>query len=222
MKLRKLSQTLLVAAAFASTSAMAAQITYDSTLASVRTDQDGQSLSFQQFNSSMGTLNSVTLSFDTTISTTIVATALPGSDVYVSLMAELFLTHPNTTQLYYGSATLFDEHLLSVGGSGTASTGGSIAINGSGLTISASDFALFTHTGPGTGYALAPLYVMSSSLSEGDDAHVAFNTYVAGTAHVTYDYTVAAVPEPETYGMMLLGLGMVGLVAQRKSRAART
>jgi hypothetical protein len=30
--------------------------------------------------------------------------------------------------------------------------------------------------------------------------------------------TVTAVPEPETYGMMLLGLGLVGTIARRRSK----
>lgn len=37
---------------------------------------------------------------------------------------------------------------------------------------------------------------------------------------VGFDYAVAAVPEPETYGMMLAGLGMLGLVARRRARQA--
>jgi hypothetical protein len=221
MKLRKFSQVLLAAAAFASASAMADQISYTSTLASDLTDQD-QALSFKQFNSSLGTLNSVTLSFDTTISTTVDAIAPAGSTVYVSLMAELFLTHPDTvTPLYYDSVTLFNNHSLTAGAGGTASTSAFATISGSGLTMSASDFALFTHIGAGTGYTYAPLYVMSTSSWEGDDGEVKFTTYAAGTAKVTYDFTAAPVPEPETYGMMLLGLGLVGLVAKRKSRSAQ-
>jgi hypothetical protein len=221
MKLRKLSQVLLAAATFASASAMADVVSYNSTLSSALTDQD-QSLSFQQFNSSLGTLNSVTLSFDTTISTTVSSIASPDSTVYISLLAELFLTHPDAvTPLYYDSVTLFDNQSLTAGAGGTASTSGSATISASGLTISASDFALFTHAGAGTGYVFAPLYVQTSSSWEGDDGQVKFMTYAAGTAKVTYNFTAAPVPEPETYGMMLLGLGVVGLMAKRKSRSAR-
>lgn len=221
MKLRKFSQALVAAAAFASASAMANTISYTSTLSSAPTDQD-QALSFKQFNSSLGTLNSVTLSFDTTISTSVGFIAPTGSTVDVSLFAELFLTHPDTvTPLYYDSVTLLNNHSLTTDAGGTASTSASAAISASGLTISASDFALFTHVGAGTGYTYAPLYVMSTSSWDGDDGKVTFATYAAGTAKVTYDFTAAPVPEPETYGMMLLGLGLVGLVAKRKSRSAQ-
>ncbi|HAT30084.1 MAG TPA: hypothetical protein DCW29_04305 [Janthinobacterium sp.] len=45
-----------------------------------------------------------------------------------------------------------------------------------------------------------------------------FSTAAAGEVRVTYEYSVAAaVPEPDTYGMLLLGLGLVGCVARRKS-----
>jgi PEP-CTERM motif len=33
------------------------------------------------------------------------------------------------------------------------------------------------------------------------------------------DFNVAAVPEPETYGMMLLGLGLIGFIARRRKTA---
>ena len=43
------------------------------------------------------------------------------------------------------------------------------------------------------------------------------------SATFTFGYTVSAVPEPSTYGMLLLGLGVVGAVAQRrKSQVTRT
>ncbi|RZT09374.1 PEP-CTERM protein-sorting domain-containing protein [Duganella sp. CF402] len=217
MKLRKFSQVLLAAASFASASAFAGQVTYNSTLASALTDQD-QSLSFQQFDSSLGTLDSITLSFNTNISSTVDVIALAGNTVKVSLLAELFLTHPdNVNPLHYQSAQLFDQLELS----GTTSATGSAAFGASGLTISASDFAMFTHAGPGTGYVYAPLYVMTTSSWEGDDGQVNFTTYAAGSASVTYNFTTAPVPEPETYGMMLLGLGAIGVVAKRKSRSAQ-
>ncbi|WP_229258415.1 PEPxxWA-CTERM sorting domain-containing protein [Duganella rivi] len=37
---------------------------------------------------------------------------------------------------------------------------------------------------------------------------------------VTYGFTVTAVPEPETYAMMIAGLGLVGFAARRRKHAA--
>ncbi|MRW89131.1 PEPxxWA-CTERM sorting domain-containing protein [Duganella sp. FT80W] len=42
----------------------------------------------------------------------------------------------------------------------------------------------------------------------------AFDAY----AKVTYNY-VSAVPEPETYAMLLAGLGLVGMMARRRKSA---
>ncbi|MEO8079084.1 MAG: PEP-CTERM sorting domain-containing protein [Caldimonas sp.] len=45
-------------------------------------------------------------------------------------------------------------------------------------------------------------------------------TYVDGTK-VVVDFTAAPIPEPETYAMLALGLGMFGAVgAARRRRAA--
>jgi len=39
-----------------------------------------------------------------------------------------------------------------------------------------------------------------------------------GTAVIGYDYIFAPVPEPETYAMLLAGLGLMGFVARRRQR----
>ena len=40
-----------------------------------------------------------------------------------------------------------------------------------------------------------------------------------GTASLSYDYVLSAIPEPETYAMFLAGLGLMGVVARRRTRA---
>jgi hypothetical protein len=42
---------------------------------------------------------------------------------------------------------------------------------------------------------------------------------ILGTGFVGADYTVTAVPEPETYALMLAGLAAVGFVARRRKAA---
>ena len=47
-------------------------------------------------------------------------------------------------------------------------------------------------------------------------------SYNAGLEHdsVVLAYRVAAVPEPETYALMLAGLGLVGAIARRRRSVA--
>jgi hypothetical protein len=54
-----------------------------------------------------------------------------------------------------------------------------------------------------------------SSINMGYDLH----TIPAGhSATIGYEY-VMAVPEPETYAMLLVGLGLLGISVRRKKRA---
>lgn len=41
-----------------------------------------------------------------------------------------------------------------------------------------------------------------------------------GVAFISADYTVTAVPEPETYAMLLAGLGVMGAIARRRNNKA--
>lgn len=47
-------------------------------------------------------------------------------------------------------------------------------------------------------------------------AGVADGQWDSGTLTIGYDDHIAAVPEPETYAMLLLGLGAVGAIARRR------
>jgi len=55
---------------------------------------------------------------------------------------------------------------------------------------------------------------MTSLLAAGD---YSLSTMTFGTpGYYAFETTVTPVPEPETYGMFLAGLGMLGLIARRK------
>lgn len=52
----------------------------------------------------------------------------------------------------------------------------------------------------------------------GYELHISGTPILAGLNHSTFDmrFEVSPVPEPETYGMMLAGLGLMGYVARRR------
>ena len=68
----------------------------------------------------------------------------------------------------------------------------------------------------GTEYALNPISAWFFSTIEGVQA--AGLKTAARYALAVYPGDVAAIPEPETYAMMLAGLGLMGFVARRRKR----
>ena len=72
-------------------------------------------------------------------------------------------------------------------------------------------------------------YYLSLSAQNGgiadfsNSAHLSFDMDkgVALTSSSGYQYGVAAVPEPETYAMLMSGLGIMGLVARRRKSVAK-
>jgi hypothetical protein len=52
---------------------------------------------------------------------------------------------------------------------------------------------------------------------------LSFTSTTGGDAGIALDnITITPVPEPETYALMLAGLGLVGFTARRRSNAAKT
>lgn len=67
--------------------------------------------------------------------------------------------------------------------------------------------------------ALAVAQLMGYSTNDDHSISLAYKIGTIGigkTVTIGYSYTIAAVPEPETYAMLLAGLGMVGFIARRR------
>jgi len=67
---------------------------------------------------------------------------------------------------------------------------------------------------PGLNPVLLPSSLSPSSFTSGEIR--VYTTGVVYTSYLSSLAPIAAVPEPETYALMLAGLGLVGLVARRK------
>lgn len=60
------------------------------------------------------------------------------------------------------------------------------------------------------------VFMRLNTLVNGAALQIFVESESATAAANKFSYTVAAVPEPETYGMLILGLGLIGAVVRRK------
>lgn len=178
-----------------------------------------------KFDSNLGTLTSIKFGLTGLVQGVGKAESLDAaaSDVTLNLAALLTLTRPDASTLTVAnplfsqqfSLSAFDGSIDFAGTSG-ASTG-SRSSNGYGAfsSNSSSDFALFSAAGGGL-INLGLKAIGSSSATGSGNLVSQFQTAAAGDVSVTYEY-VSAVPEPDTYLMLLTGLALAGVMARRKS-----
>lgn len=222
MKLNKITSAVFVAAAMMAGAAHADTYTVDlSAIASTKVSFIDQLMSFSGFDVSKGTLTGVTLDIYSQVNAQVDLTNNNGSDrtLDVSIPVTLKLIAPGGKQLD-DSARLLSSQLFvgkKVGTvAGTASDTAEIILHSS-TSYSGSDLSLFTAQS-----------TLSSELSVSANAGLNVNRVKAiysntatGYGQVTYTFTPAApVPEPETYGMLLAGLALLGVVAKRSKRSA--
>ncbi len=188
-------------------------------------------LSLGKFNTALGTLNSIRFDLTGTVQGIGKAESLDASatNVTLSLGSTLTLTRPDASTLVVSnplfaknfSFTSFDG-AIDFGGTSGGSTGTQTSSKSNSFTsTSANDFALFSALGGG----LINLGLSGVGVSNGSGSGnliTSFQTASAGNTSVTYDYTAAPVPEPETYAMMLAGIGLLAFANRRKASKALT
>lgn len=106
----------------------------------------------------------------------------------------------------------FDTYTFTITDPGTV-FGGAFAVYTTGFTVVLQDAtftSIGTDTSPSDGFSFSGLSAGSYALS-----FLGFSTAGAGYGGVISTVT-APVPEPETYALMLAGLGMVGFMASRR------
>ena len=218
MKLNKIAQALFVAGCFVSAAASAATQTFTSNvIASTQTDLTAM-LNFAQFNATLGTLTSVKFDLYANVAGKVDLTNYNDDaiTVPVSLSVDVWLNRPDASTLILFSAPLLNQNATIDGGAGMLNLHNSYSLSNSASFNGSSDLALFT----GAGDVATLFSAKAFTQANGDGVEADFMTTVGGYGKVTYTYTAAPVPEPETYGMLLAGLALVGVAAKRKSRKA--
>ncbi|ELX10039.1 hypothetical protein Jab_2c21260 [Janthinobacterium sp. HH01] len=220
MKLNKITALLLTASCLMATAASAVTLTV-SNASNVIVSQDtdwSDFLNFQKFNPALGILTSVTFELYSHLDGSVMLTNYNDDpvDVPVTLDVSVFLDRPDSSNLVLISASLFNTVITVAGGGGTGSTSNGFLAYNSATYSGPGDLALFT--GPGSINTLITAQATSTTSGDGIDAQ--FATTADGYGTVTYAYT-PAVPEPQTCGMLLLGMGLMGVLAKRQQTRAR-
>lgn len=223
MKLKQFAAaSLCVAAATFSTSSMAAVKEYTITAVPSSLTSILATLDIHQFDTALGTLTGITIEYGSTVVGQVAlsnTSTTKAKTTTVGLSSTMTLTGPGALALGSDTDTLFSGVLATAAknSSNVVVASGTAHLDSS-VSLASSSFSLFE----GTGNVAASLSIKANGTSVGQTGITSkFTTYADGVGKVIYTYEVTPVPEPETYGMLLLGLGVVAFAAKRKARAAQ-
>lgn len=220
------TKTLVAAAALVATSAYAGTVTYtDSGATQVPNWTD--SLLVSKFDSSLGTLNSVTVTFSGYNTGTLAVENLSAGGGLMQLAGSATFALSSSVWNFTGSAvasnsftaTAFDGKYDYSGTSGATFTNATGAYSNSITLTSASDLSNFIGAG---NLSFDVVTTGGSSYTGTGAAVVEFHQVAGAQVNIVYNYTeastpgVSSVPEPESYALLLAGLAAIGMVKRRR------
>jgi len=213
---------LLAASAITATASTEGPITTSTPISPTSTDWI-DTLSFAQFNPALGTLDSVTLDFSSTLTTTLSVTNqddLLDSKGYA--VTELVINVQDTgSNLNANTLDLLSSHFnySSLAPGDTATSGLLTKSQNDGGNIYTSSPILSEFTGFGNIILDAGTLTTTGVFYTGGSAAAIQASDANLTGTVTYTYTV---PEPSTYALLFGGLGLLFLVHRTRRTAFRS
>ncbi len=220
--MKKLLTLLVAGSAMASAQAAVQTLTVNSNVLSNVKASSGV-LDFSQFNSSLGTLLSVEVILNSDLNATYKMenkSRSSGSDVTIKSLNSVSLSSapfslPVLSNNYVNTVheAVFDNVDNYAGASGQIITLTGQHATESHTFIDAPTLAAFT--GNGQVHATASGLGVTTFTSTAGNLHSASTSTFSAYGTVVYTYALP-VPEPETYAMMLAGLGLMGAVLRKR------